>query len=145
MSDPQIILQKWGANLMTDTINLESELIGLNRILTKAHPKQDIYTKTCVDSKQIKYPVCDLYTEQSRSILPPFLFRDIPQNNFYFLPLNPQENTCIPFQNNLSTRILEKDYFIPKNICSNISDNSGFLVNSGFPVNTTKYNMTYNK
>ena len=25
--------------------------------------------------------------------------------------LNPQENVCIPFQNNLNTKLLEKDYF----------------------------------
>ena len=32
-------------------------------------------------------------------------------NGYYHLPLNPQENTCLPFLNNLSTRILEKDYY----------------------------------
>ena len=30
------------------------------------------------------------------------------------LPLNPQENVCFPFQNNLSTRIVEKDIFVAK-------------------------------
>ena len=30
MEDPYIRLQKWGANLHTNTINLESELIGLS-------------------------------------------------------------------------------------------------------------------
>jgi len=42
---------------------------------------------------------------------PAWLYRDLEQNNFDILPLNPQENTCIPFQNNLNTRILERDYF----------------------------------
>jgi hypothetical protein len=37
--------------------------------------------------------------------------------NWYILPLNPQENTAIPFQNNLNTRILEKDYFLAKAPC----------------------------
>ena len=31
MEDPFIRLQKWGANLQTDTINIESELLGINR------------------------------------------------------------------------------------------------------------------
>jgi hypothetical protein len=30
----------------------------------------------------------------------------------YYLPQDPQENTCFPFENNISTRILEKDYFV---------------------------------
>ena len=35
MEDPFIRLQKWGANLMTNTINLESDLMGLSRSLNK--------------------------------------------------------------------------------------------------------------
>ena len=33
--------------------------------------------------------------------------------------MDPQENVNIPFKNNLSTRILEKDYFIPGAPCIN--------------------------
>ena len=40
------------------------------------------------------------------------------QVDWYYPPLNPQENTCIPFLNNLNTRILEKDYFIAKVPCN---------------------------
>ena len=32
-------------------------------------------------------------------------------NNFNYLHLDPQENICIPFHNNISSRIVEKDYF----------------------------------
>ena len=32
MEDPQIIIQKWGGNLRTNTINLESDLRGVNVI-----------------------------------------------------------------------------------------------------------------
>ena len=35
MEDPQIRIQKWGANLRTNTIDLESDLRGVNRILTR--------------------------------------------------------------------------------------------------------------
>jgi hypothetical protein len=34
IEDPQIIIQKWGANLRTNTINLESDLLGVNRTLS---------------------------------------------------------------------------------------------------------------
>ena len=42
------------------------------------------------------------------------MYKDLEQNHRYILFLDPQENTCIPFQNNLSTRILEKDNFVAK-------------------------------
>ena len=31
MEDPYIRMQKWGSNLMTNTVNLESDLMGLTR------------------------------------------------------------------------------------------------------------------
>jgi len=45
--------------------------------------------------------------------MPAWTARDLEQVDWYILPLNPQENTCFPFQNNLNTRILEKDYHVP--------------------------------
>jgi hypothetical protein len=50
-------------------------------------------------------------TEQSRTIMPAWTARDLEQVDWYYPPLNPQENVCLPFQSNLNTRILEKDYF----------------------------------
>jgi hypothetical protein len=114
IEDPQIIIQKWGANLRTNAINLESDLLGMNQNLGR-----DCLVKQKITiSEEIKYPSCrQLYTEQSRAIAPAWMVRDAEQNNFEFLPINPQENVCYPFQNNLSTRILEKDYYTPKRDC----------------------------
>ena len=114
IEDPQIIIQKWGANLRTNAINLESDLLGMNQNLGR-----DCLVKQKITiSEEIKYPSCrQLYTEQSRAIAPAWMIRDAEQNNFEFLPINPQENVCYPFQNNLSTRILEKDYYTPKRDC----------------------------
>jgi hypothetical protein len=111
MLDPQIIPQKWAGNLYTNTTQLESELLGVNRLLTKCDlPKRK--SGLCT-SHPIPYPVNKFeVTESSRLVLPAFLFRSLPQNMPQYLPLNPQENVCLPFENNLSTRILEKDYFI---------------------------------
>jgi len=124
MEDPQIRIQKWGANLRTNSINLESELIGLGpntgnkRFLSRDCLVKDQYQKYNVTSEQIEYPSCNnLYTEESRAIMPAWTARDLEQVDWYTLPLNPQENTCIPFQNNVSTRILEKDYFVPDYPC----------------------------
>jgi hypothetical protein len=49
--------------------------------------------------------------EQPRATHPAWTARDLEQSHFSYLPMNPQEHVCRPFQNNLSTRILEKDYF----------------------------------
>jgi hypothetical protein len=118
MEDPQIIPQKWGANLRTNTINLESDLRGVNRHLSRDCLGKDEYQKYNVSNQAIQYPTCNqLTTEQSRATNPAWWYRDLEQNNFEYPPLNPQANVCIPFQNNLSSRILEKDYFTPKRDC----------------------------
>ena len=118
IDDPQIIIQKWGANLRSNTTNLESDLLGVNRQVGRDCLGKDNYKAYNVPNEPISYPVCkQLYTEQSRAIMPAWTARDLEQVDWYYPQLNPQENTCYPFENNLSTRILEKDYFKAKNQC----------------------------
>ena len=50
-------------------------------------------------------------TQQSRETHPSWMVRDLEQDNFQYLFLDPQENTCIPFHNNLNTRLIERDNF----------------------------------
>ena len=115
-SDPHIRLQKWGANLRTNCINLESDMLGLNRQLGRDCLGKDNYETNTAPSNPISYPTCNnLFTEQSRAIMPAWTARDLEQVDWYTLPLDPQENTCIPFLNNLNTRVFEKDYY--KNSC----------------------------
>ena len=110
MLDPQIIPQKWGGNLWTKSIDIQSSLLGIDRPLNRDCLKpNDKYVK---GSDPIVYPVCDsLTTEQSRVIMPAWTARDLPQDHSYILPINPQAHTEMNFRNNVSTRILEKDYF----------------------------------
>jgi len=130
MEDPQIIPQKWGANLRTNTINLESDLRGVNRHLSRDCLGKDEYQKYNVPNQPIQYPTCvNLTTEQSRATNPAWWYRDLEQTDWYYPPLNPQVNTCLPFQNNLSTRILEKDYFTPKRDCV-LEENKNMLPSS---------------
>ena len=53
-------------------------------------------------------------TEQPRATHPAWTARDLEQVNWNILPHDPQEHTAIPFHNNLSTRILEKDNHLTK-------------------------------
>ena len=121
-NDPQIRLQKWGANLDNvingGPIDIDSDLSGRTRRLTKYCTK-DRFSKSGVPKIEKKeYPICsDALTDQSRATHPAWQYRALPQNREYPLFLNPQENTCIHFENNLNTRLLERDNFIPKIPC----------------------------
>lgn len=117
MEDPYIRLQQWGANLRTNTINLESDLLGLTRPNNNDCIEKNIYKLHNVNSKPISYPSCLPMTDQSRTTHPAWTTRDLEQVNWYILPLDPQENTCIPFHNNLNTRLIERDNFVPKIQC----------------------------
>ena len=119
IADPYIRLTNWGANLRTNTINLESDLLGLTRRLTSQDcPSLNDFKKNEVNSRQEIYPNYNsTITQQPRATNPAWTARDLEQVNWAILPLNPQENVCIPFQNNLNTNLLEKDRFMPKIPC----------------------------
>jgi len=108
MEDPFIRLQKWGANLQTNTVNLESALLGMNTPLGRDYPSQ---RKQYPASKAVTYPSCQPFTDQPRTTHPAWNTRGVEQNRFNILPLDPQENVHLPFQNNLNTRLIERDNF----------------------------------
>jgi len=128
MNDPYIRMEQWGANLRTNTTNLESDLMGLSRKLTHDCNENNFMTNE-VKSDKIEYDNCIPFTEQSRATNPAWQYRDLEQVNWSILPLDPQENTCIPFQNNLNTRMLEKDYYLGKSPC--VKSNSSNILSAG--------------
>jgi len=114
IADPHIRIQGWGGALMTNSVNLESELLGVTKRLGKDCLGENEYIKIKTHTNHVQYPTSrNLYTEESRSICPAWTFRDLEQVDWYYPQLNPQENVCLPFHNNISTRILEKDNFSP--------------------------------
>ena len=121
-NDPQIRLQKWGANLDNvingGPIDIDSDLTGRTRRLTK-YCSKDRFSKSGVPQiEKVEYPVCsDALTDQSRATHPAWQYRALPQNREYPLFLNPQENVCMHFENNLNTRLLERDNYVPKIPC----------------------------
>ena len=98
-------------------VDLENDLRGMSRNLNRDQLCQNNYEKFTAKSEKINYPTCNPFTEQSRATHPAWELRDLEQINWQYLPYNPQQSTCIPFQNNLNTRILEKDYFIAEAPC----------------------------
>jgi len=114
MDDPFIRMQKWGGNLMTNTVNLESDLMGLSRNSNRDDVAANEYRLNAVKTRQVQYKSQNPSTDQSRATHPAWEYRDLEQTKYNILPLNPQENVCFPFQNNLSTRIVEKDIFVAK-------------------------------
>jgi len=136
--DPQIIPQKWGANLWTNSIDIQSSLLGIDRNLNKdCLPKngKNLYKKQTIYSSPIDYPMCDTFltTEQSRAIMPSWTAKDLQQNHAYILPNDPQAHTEMPFQHAVSTRILEKANFKREFECVPLND-QGYTV----PVNQQK-------
>jgi len=114
MDDPFIRMQKWGGNLMTNTVNLESDLMGLSRNSNRDDVAANEYRLNAVKTNQVQYKSQNPSTDQSRATHPAWEYRDLEQTKYNILPLNPQENVCFPFQNNLSTLIIEKDIFVAK-------------------------------
>lgn len=139
--DPQIRMQEWGANLRNvpygAPIDIDSDLIGITRPLYKDCSKKEYPNSGVVQSEKVSYPVCSkAVTNESRATHPAWMYKDLTQNHRYILFLNPQENTCMTFQNNLNTRLLERDNFVDKAPC--------MLQQRGQPIGIFSGKNTYN-
>ena len=121
MEDPHIRLQKFGGNLRNVSngypIDIDSDLMGITRPLTKDCVSMVYPNLGVVKTSSQSFPTCGSFTNETRTSHPAWQYRDLEQTRWYPLFLNPQENTCKPFHNNLNTRNLEKDNYIPKMPC----------------------------
>ena len=114
VEDPYIRMQKWGANLQTNSIQLECELKGMTRRYTRDHIDKNNYKKNAVVSNKVAYPTCKDTTQQPRASAPAWTLRGLEQERWEDVLLDPQQNLFMPFHNNLNTRILEKDHHVTK-------------------------------
>jgi hypothetical protein len=112
--DPQLRLQKWGANLRTNTINLESDLRGLTRPLNRDLVEDNDYKTHAVHSGNSIYSNISPFIEESRASHPAWMYKDLEQPRWESPFLNPLNGLEKGFHENIQTRILEKDYFVPK-------------------------------
>jgi hypothetical protein len=97
MADPQIRLQTCGSNWSNNPIEIEDNLI-----------RQKKKVSSVLLSKDNNF----LWVDETRASHPAFLYKstfvDRWEKSFRNTPID------IPFVTNLNTRILEKDYFVPK-------------------------------
>lgn len=110
--DPYIRMQQWGGNLRTNFFDLERELqkpCGNFRdcINQQEHQVVSMAKESNENTNEITY--------HSRYTHPVCAFREKECNNFNYLFMNPQENVCYPFENNISSRIIEKDNYLFNN------------------------------
>lgn len=122
VNDPHWRLTNWGANVQTSVgrdghpIDINSDLRGLTRNTNKDCFKNH-YPNTAVQTTQQQYPTIGGLTDETRATHPAWLYRDLEQTRWIPLQLDPQENTCIPFHNNISSRIVEKDNYLFNGKC----------------------------
>tara|TARA_B100000795_G_scaffold266298_1_gene249263 strand:- start:1057 stop:1554 length:498 start_codon:yes stop_codon:yes gene_type:complete len=116
--DPQIRLQYWGANLKGvkngHPIDIDSDLIGLNNKASKYNMTQKYPFNNNINGKLKTYNFRNSnlpITDESRATHPSWMYRDLEQSRRYPLFLNPQENICKRFNNNINTRIIERDKY----------------------------------
>jgi len=112
--DPQLRLQKWGANLKTNTVNMESDLFGLTRPLNRDLVDENNYKQYAARTGVVSYANKQPFVEESRASHPAWMYKDLEQTRWENPFLNPLNGLEKGFNENIQTRILEKDYFVPK-------------------------------
>lgn len=114
IDDPQIRLQKFGGNISSNIVDVNSDILGLNRQLNRDNINTNIDTNGSLrnDYSKISYPnMASAITDQPRAMQPAWELRDLEQKQQNFLHSDPQKNVIMNFDNNISSRILEKDNY----------------------------------
>ena len=131
--DPQIILQRSGNSVSTklSMVDVNSELMNINRKLSNCSkdgfiPKfnKDGMIDNSIETTDFKNCTMPL-TENTRLSNPSCNLRGTGWNRWEWLCQDPQERVLIPFDNNVSNRLLFKDNHRP--LIPNLIDQNGFL------------------
>jgi hypothetical protein len=113
IEDPNIRLQGWGANLRNNTVNLESDLIGLTRKQNRDYVDVNDYKQHAVHASTNSYRSEQPFVEESRATHPAWMYKDLEHSRWESPLLNPLNGLEKGFHENVQTRILEKDFFVP--------------------------------
>jgi hypothetical protein len=111
--DPQLRLQGWGANFRNNSVNLESDLLGLTRPMNRDLVDVNDYKIHSVATSHPYYRSSQPFVEESRASHPAWMFRDLEHSRWETPLLNPLNGLEKGFHENIQTRILEKDLFTP--------------------------------
>jgi hypothetical protein len=114
LEDPQIRMQKWGANLRDNTVNLESDLFGMTRKMNRDLVEINDYQKNAVNSSGTNWGVTKPFVEESRASHPAWMYKSLEQDRWEYPILNPLHGIEKKFNENIQTRILEKDHYLTK-------------------------------
>ena len=91
IDDVNIRLQKWGANLQTNPFLVNEAL----RDNVKHSRYREPYKPVNTQSKF--YATSSFEVDETRASLPAWTFREKPQAQYAYLPLNPQANLFMGF------------------------------------------------
>ena len=113
IADPHVIPQKWGGNLSTNPIEIESSLRGISQPLRRGDSV--ISTNPNILNTTPTYPINNIeFTMDQRYITPAWEIRNAPITRWDYLPTNPQLHSTMKFSNNMNTRNTVKDYYLYK-------------------------------
>lgn len=104
MEDPHVRLDRWGANLRTNMIDIENQMKGLTKPLSR-----DCYENPAVSSGEVQYPSCSVGTDETRASNPAWNLRENESTPNAPLIYNPQENLFITFDHNINSKRDAKD------------------------------------
>lgn len=111
---PDVILNRNGAAVcVKDIIDVDSELMGITRKKSKCPSENYLPTETPYCKTRMPKDCLGLTREDTRLSNPPCTLRGTGWNRWEWLCTNPQERVLIPFDYNISNRLVVKDNHRP--------------------------------
>ena len=107
MEDPFIRMDKWGANLRTNFVDVQSDLRGLTRSLRR---DTQTYGNHIASSDSKRFPSRQPGTDQSRATHPAWVTKGLETPRWDFPHKDQQAHIEIPFATESSTRIEQKNW-----------------------------------
>jgi hypothetical protein len=110
LADPNVRMQRWGANLVAGVTDVESDFRGLTRPLNRDLPAvnghRDHATRAYITLPTREE---DPFVQESRATHPAWSYRVVAPDRWERPFINPQANVEIPFLANIHSRVLVKD------------------------------------
>lgn len=109
---PKMRLQRHGVLYNFPLVDHESELFNIKNPSTKCPTKQ-YYPSACNNGTPIGYGNCFKESDETRNSNPASNLRGTGWNRWEILCKNPQEKALVPFDFNISNRLIVKDNHRP--------------------------------